>query len=367
MRVCLSSLVTGMEPQRSAVVAALRALRHEPITAETFGALPQSPRIACLEGVRSSECVVLVLGSRYGAVQASGISATHEEFNEARDSRPVFVFIDGTTVREPEQAAFIQEVQAWQGGQFTATFHSAEELRDAVTGALSQWAVSQAAGGPNASELTARATALLPPSGRQGFHQGVPTIALAVAGGPLRTVLRPVKLESEELRRHLHQIARFGTTPIFVEDEGAKHAIEGHTLTIFQRNRSVLLGEDGSVRVVLPLEEGRDGVTATIVEDVQATLHKALRFASSVMEYVDDAQRLSHIVVAARLSDTGGRSWRTRAEHARSPDSGSWGMNAGVSEPVMLSPAMQPRAAFRQRADHMAEDLAVLLRRQSRA
>lgn len=43
MKVFISSLITGMEPERAAVVDAVRALGHEAVTAETFGARPESP------------------------------------------------------------------------------------------------------------------------------------------------------------------------------------------------------------------------------------------------------------------------------------------------------------------------------------
>jgi len=143
VKVFVSSFITGMEPIRAAVVSAVRALGHEPITAEKFGTRPESPQVACLSGVRESDCVVLVLGTRYGAVQPSGSSATQEEFREARDRRPILVFISDEPDREPAQRAFVAEVQSWQGGQFTEQFASAEELRSAVTRALHRWELSR--------------------------------------------------------------------------------------------------------------------------------------------------------------------------------------------------------------------------------
>ena len=68
MRIFLSSLISGMEDRRTAVARAVRALGHEPVMAEDFGAQPVSPQIACLQGARESAAVVLILGERYGAV-----------------------------------------------------------------------------------------------------------------------------------------------------------------------------------------------------------------------------------------------------------------------------------------------------------
>jgi hypothetical protein len=96
MKVFVSSLISGFEPFRAAACSAISTLRHEPVMAETFGARPNSPQVACLRELRESNVVVLILGSRYGAPQgSSGIAPTHEEFREARDRKPLLVFVQG--------------------------------------------------------------------------------------------------------------------------------------------------------------------------------------------------------------------------------------------------------------------------------
>ena len=73
-----------MEPYREAAAQAIRTLDHEPRMAEDYGASPGSPQETCLRGVRNADATVLLLGTRYGARQESGLSATHEEYREAR-------------------------------------------------------------------------------------------------------------------------------------------------------------------------------------------------------------------------------------------------------------------------------------------
>jgi hypothetical protein len=365
MKVFVSSLITGMEPLRQAVVAAVRALGHEPVTAETFGARPEAPQVACLSAVRNSDCVVLVLGGRYGAVQASGLSATHEEFREARDRRPVLVYISDEREREPAQDAFIAEVQGWQGGQFTEQFSSVEELRDGVTRGVHRWELSVAAGAPDPDEMLARAIALLPEDPRN-IHTGRVSLAVALAGGPRQAVLRPSELENGALLDHLRRTARFGRTPIFVEEEGATHRIDDHTLSLSQSSRTIGIDEEGAVSITLPLENERRGYTelpALIHEVVQTALTTAMRFGSDLLDYVDEVQRLSHVAIAVRINGADGRPWRTRKEHAAQPNSGSWGTDR-QQPPVSLSPPIRPRAALRQQSDELAEDLTALLRRQ---
>ena len=137
MKVFISSLITGFEPFREAARSAIRTLRHEPVVAEEFGARPHSPQIACLQGIRSADIVVLILGERYGYVQgSSGVSPTHEEYLEARGTKPILMFVQEGVERDDQQAKFISEVQAWQAGHFRAGFKTAEELRDLVTRAI---------------------------------------------------------------------------------------------------------------------------------------------------------------------------------------------------------------------------------------
>ena len=93
MKVFISSVIRGLEAYRDAASSAARALRHEVKRAEDFAASAATPQQACLAGVRWAEVVILLLGSRYGDRQASGLSATHEEYREAREHCPVLVFI----------------------------------------------------------------------------------------------------------------------------------------------------------------------------------------------------------------------------------------------------------------------------------
>ena len=94
MQVFISSVISGMEPYRNAAARAVRTLGHEPRMAEDYGASPDTPQRACLAGVRDADVVVLLLGARYGHPQESGLSATHEEYREAKERRPVLAFVN---------------------------------------------------------------------------------------------------------------------------------------------------------------------------------------------------------------------------------------------------------------------------------
>ena len=195
MKVFLSSLITGFEALRDAANSGARTLGHVVIRAEDFGASGLSPQVACLAGVRDADVVVLILGSKYGYVQSSGLSATHEEYREARDSRPVFVLIEEDAEPEPSQAAFIREVQGWESGHFTATFHGADDLRDKVIRALYDYALATESGPLDEAELLDRAQQLVPTS--RNFLGT--ELVVSITGGPRRAVLRPAELEEPGL------------------------------------------------------------------------------------------------------------------------------------------------------------------------
>src|ERR1700730_9419134 len=133
MKVFISSLITTMEPFRAAAREAVTQLGHQPVMAEDFGAQPSSPQIACLQGLRQSAVVVLILGAGYGAKQASGLSATHEEDREAKNARPVIAFVQDGVSRDADQSALVSEVQAWDSGLFREGFSSPDRLRAQIT------------------------------------------------------------------------------------------------------------------------------------------------------------------------------------------------------------------------------------------
>ncbi len=361
MKIFISSVFKDMEPYRTAAAVAIRSLGHEVVQAEDFPVSSTSPQVACLAGVRAANAVVLLLGERYGPLQVSGMSATHEEYQEAKDRCPIFAFVQSDVPREPDQEAFLGEVQAWSGGHYRGSFKGADDLQSTVIAALHRWELSQAAGQVDPAEMLGRATTLLPDR-RQGYSS--PMLAIAIVGAPLQSVLRPSELEGQELKDVLLKAAYFGEVPIFTPAERTETTLIQHALLLKQERRSLMIDEQGSVSQRLPLTEGRAGRSFLIEEDVRETLTKALRFATWVLHYIDPIERLSHVAVAVSLVDTNYLGWRTRQEHQASPNGGTVRMAAG-DDPIRanLSPAHRSRAALRLEYEKMAVDLVVLLRR----
>jgi Domain of unknown function (DUF4062) len=367
MRIFISSLITGMEDWRRAAKEAISVLGHEPVMAEDFGALPRSPQIACLDGVRRSGAVILILGERYGSKQVSGLSATHEEFREARERCPVLVFVQSGVNPEQDQAAFITEVQGWGSGLMRDSFATPAELKDKVTRALHRMEVASASAPFDPTEVLERALAAFPRDDRH--YQRGESLTVAVFGGPSQTVLRPSEMEQPELAEKLEQQALYGSIRIFARGEGTTSEIESDKLVIKQDGREphfVQLDGQGGIVIRLPLEREPDShFNVIVVEAVQDYLRQALRYSTWLLDEIDATQRLSHLVVVTSLA--GGLGMVTRSELRASPNSlsmPSFGRNE--PGPVHLSPAHVARPALSQDMDRIVSDLVTLMRRQRR-
>ncbi len=364
MKVFVSSVIGGMEPFRDAAVKAIRSLGHEATRAEDFGAAPGSPQQVCLAGVRESEAVVLLLGERYGQIQPSGLSPTHEEFREARERIPVLVFVQLGVSREPKQQQFVDEVGAWSSGYYRASFSTTEDLRDAVTRALHDLDVAKARGSADEREMLERARQLVP----RNVRQAGPLLSVIVTGGPAQSVLRPAELDNEQLIDDLTQVALRGTSAVFTVREGTNSQVSGRALVLTQQSASAEIDEQGSIRVIMATRDADrgwplTGVPSVIEEDVEERIERALKFAAAVLDRIDQPQRISDVVPIAAILDAGFMPWRTRAEHTTNPNSAHMPMGREDTIIAELAPASRKRAALSQDAARLAEDLTVIIRR----
>jgi hypothetical protein len=369
MKVFISSLISGFGPERQAARRAVETLRYQPIMAEDFGAQPTSPQVACLQGVRDSDLVVLILGERYGAIPpGSSLSATHQEYREARAGKPVVAFVQQGVTADPEQSAFIDEVQGWSGGLFRGGFDGPEDLQAGIIRALHDVSLATAVGPLDQDELIRRAEAFMPTEKRN--DAGEPFLHLALAGGPTQRILRPIELEAPKLAEEILQSALFGEHRFFDRSKGSETRLLDSDLVVRQdRGSSIRLNEQGALSLRLPLEEARGdrgsafgGMMVVIEEMVEKQLATALAYASATTERIDPTQRLTHVAIAAYVSGAEYRAWRTRAQNMASPNSMQVDPTGGAGrQPVTI---VVPRAALRLDRSAVVEDLLVPIRRQ---
>jgi hypothetical protein len=66
-----------LQAERASVQQSLRLFEIDGLRFEEWPSMPDDPMEVCLEGVRSSDAVVLLLGKSYGTPDKSGLSGTH--------------------------------------------------------------------------------------------------------------------------------------------------------------------------------------------------------------------------------------------------------------------------------------------------
>lgn len=79
----ISSVMAGMGDERAAALSALEELGVEPVLFERLGGRDDDAQSAYLDGVRSSDLYIGILGARYGLPAPGGYSATEAEYREA--------------------------------------------------------------------------------------------------------------------------------------------------------------------------------------------------------------------------------------------------------------------------------------------
>lgn len=350
---------------RDAASSAITNLGHGATRAEDFGASPESPQQACLAGVRDADILILILGPRYGQTQESGLSATHEEYREARGSRPVLVFIQNGGDFEPAQTGFIREVQSWEHGHFVAYFDDAGDLRDKVFRGLHELVLAQETAPLDEAELANRAQAMIATS----TESSAAALLVAVAAGPLRSVLRPAELESPDLRHYLMAEALTGSDAILTPSAGTQDLVRGDRLQLTQDRGTglVSLDERGDLLVVQPAAEATDwrqGMTSIIEEEIARRIARGIRFCARVLDHIDPIKRITHVAPVAAIRGASYMPWRTRGEHDRNPNSATVGFGRPDSVVVVLSPAVRRRSVLLQETQQLAEDFTVRLRRE---
>lgn len=158
-RIFISSVMDGYENFRDAARDGIRQAGCEAVRAEDFPAATASPRNSCLDGVRSADAVVLLLGQRYGFAGPSGLAVTEEEYEEARKNhKPILVFLEDGKV-DAKQQQFVNKVQGYIDGHWRQVFRNSATLTDLVRGAV--LAANLGGARPRENQVKARIEALL--------------------------------------------------------------------------------------------------------------------------------------------------------------------------------------------------------------
>ena len=352
-----------MEEFRSAAADAAQTLDLDVVRAEELAAADETPQISCLREVRGSDLVVLILGQRYGGRQDSGLSATHEEYREARESKPVLVFVQDVDERDPAQADFIDETQRWTAGTFTAPFGTPDDLHREVIRAINRFLVSTAVGDIDPEEVHTRSVR---ETERSVLTSSTPTIAVYTAGGPVAQINSPSQLEDPEFAAEIQQEAFFGEDRTLDRSLATSVNIEGDRLVLGQETHAITIDQAGVISVEGPATErlesrfGQDPLNSTIVSH---RIVGALRFTARLLDRLDSTHRLTHVCPMARLRNAEYTTWQDRSP---TPAGASvMGIGSATNVAVALTPPTRARRSLIQNSESIASDLTALLRRQA--
>jgi hypothetical protein len=97
-----------------------------------------------------------------------------------------------------------------------------------------------------------------------------------------------------------------------------------------QAQASLLVDSLGSVRLTQPVVNTGTGLPVLIEEDVAGLLARSLRLTVWILDRIDPVGRLSHVAPTVALLSAAYLGWRTRAEHAASPNTVQMPMNVGT-------------------------------------
>ena len=121
--VFVCSTFSDLSEEREGVLDAIRRLKLEHDSMEFFGAHAEQPIETCLQEVRKSDVLVVIIGHRYGSIVPNlGISYSEAEYTEGhRLKKPCLVYMRDENVRilprqmerDPEKLKLLEK---WKEG-----------------------------------------------------------------------------------------------------------------------------------------------------------------------------------------------------------------------------------------------------------
>lgn len=329
-RVFVSSVMEGYGDYREAARRGIEEAGCDPVLAEDLAAQATSPRNACLDGVQSSDALVVLLGARYGWVAPSGRSATEEEYEEARRRHlPILVFVQDGAVREPQQQEFVRRVEDYISGHFRKSFRDANDLRPMVAEAVVAADLGGAPGGQMGAEARIRAALGRKPENTQD-SVWMKTCWATQRGGE---VVDPVDLAGAASQRRLQQLAHNCDPPLFNYELGKKPETRLGRLRIRQGEVQgsmldehamiVTVHSDGTLTVAQNVTgpPSRDlnrvmvGMHRLDPDVVREGLDRSWSFAAAWWNDYDGPRRHDPLLYGVGFYDVGARSFERVAAH----------------------------------------------------
>jgi Domain of unknown function (DUF4062) len=307
--VFISSIQSGFEDVRAAARAGVESFGWRAMMAETIGAAPASPQRALLDCVADSDALLLLVGPRYGARQESGLSATEDEFDEARRrGKPILVLRQEGEL-ELEQQEFLERATGgWEGGALYGTFRDASDVGLAVVRGLT-----------NIRDRGDRAT--LEPAAQDRVaafaadarHQDGSIVRVVLVPLIDQLLLQAAALEDRNLPEELAAAARAARLVQQSEGIATNVSAAGVQLHVGEQyaGRALTVGANGEIVVEASVggDDRNFGSMRVLPERLEEAIRGAAAFAESAWKRIDRRGEVQEVAVMLAIPEAQHKSW----------------------------------------------------------
>lgn len=318
-RVFISSIEDGYTHVRDAAERAIERAGCVPVRAENFPSHRISPRTACLDGVLSSDCLVLILGAQYaGSPTPMVISAVEEEYLEARKAhKQILVYVEKVD-HEARQVEFIKSVSGYITGHWRKFFSDADELETLIENDLKEvMPMFSTVNETNARKRLDGAFGDRPPK-----MDGIVWIQAVWTTLRDQEVIDPTKFIDVRFQKQIQQLAHSGEPSLFqfnlakeIDPSATRLRIDQIKDQDWHQGRNLVLltmYENGTLSIASNITgtKARDSHNFDIAEmflispdQIIERLHEAWGFANSFWYFIDEPRRHDPLLYNLALFD----------------------------------------------------------------
>ncbi|MEW5894463.1 MAG: DUF4062 domain-containing protein [Candidatus Omnitrophota bacterium] len=315
-RVFVSSIMEGFSEYRRSAKEAIERSDADPVLIEDFPSASSSPRNACLDGVKSCDFLVLIVGLRGGFVAPSGKLVIEEEYEEAvREKMRVLVFVQEGDRDEGAQK-FVNKISNYVDGFYRNSFSNPFKLGEAVEQSLKLLTKGW-------SDMDNEIHILEEEINEHFNVNNETSLRFAIVPTRKGEVIDPVELDSEDFKRNVYDMAHQRGVDLFSYEKAKEEArIEVDHIIFTQK--TVMGHEDDFVclkistngMIVIDInvtgrekERSFSSLSSMVihVDMLKSCLAKCFSFCNQIMEVKDPYKRFDPLVYNVTLNGIGYR------------------------------------------------------------
>lgn len=315
LRVFVSSVMRDFLDCREAARRCIVEAGAEAVLVEDFQPQSSSPRNSCLDGVGSSDAIVVIIGERGGQRALSGKLIVEEEYEEAKGlHRGIQIFIQNTD-RDSDAKALVDRLCSYEGGHFVKFFDDCEELQKLVRSAVEERVSMHRVPQLDPAELSSRLNQV-------SDQDSSPWLRLVVAPQRSEEVIDRIEIGEERFRITVLEAGHKSGIDFFSYEAQKDHDLRGDDLVLVQKSparsrddsRRAVFSPSGITTLESNLEPADDssrsyGYSGFVIlrKDLDQALIQSFKFAAAVYDHVDPRMRHDILSYGVALDSIGQR------------------------------------------------------------